>query len=182
MTQEFFGQLLEKNYVSAADRRRGRFRTFLLSSFEHFLAKEWRRGHCQKRGGGCTIVSLNDGSADTRGLPEPADWLTPEKMFDRQWAFTVLEQALAHLRREYADSGRGELFEALKPTLTGEAAEMPQLSLATRLHLQEGALRVAIHRLRQRYGEAVREEIANTLTDPADIQSELQSLLGALSG
>ena len=182
LTQEFFARLLEKNYVGAADKNRGRFRTFLLSSFEHFLAKEWRDARRQKRGGGRPLLSLDEQTAEDRYRLEPVDELSPEKIFDRRWALTTLERALARLREEYTASGRGELFEALKPMLTVENSGEPQAQLAARLSLGEGALRVAIHRLRQRYGEAVREEIAQTVGRAEDVDEELGHLFEALSG
>jgi RNA polymerase sigma-70 factor (ECF subfamily) len=182
LTQEFFARLLEKNYVGAADKNRGRFRTFLLSAFEHFLAKEWRDARRQKRGGGQSMLSLHQESAEQAYQVEPMDELTPEKIFDRRWALRTIELALERLCGEYTASGRGELFEALKPLLTCEETGEKQAQLAERLGLSEGALRVAIHRLRQRYGESLREEIAQTVGCQEDVDEELRHLLEAVSG
>jgi len=180
LVQEFFARVIEKNYFGAADRNRGRFRTFLLASMEHFLAKEWQRAHRLKRGGGCTFLSLDDASAETLYREEPADELTAEKLYDRRWALALLEQALGQLRAEYAGSGRGPLFEELAVVLYGDKPEVPYAELGARLGLTEGAVKVAVHRLRQRYGELVRARVADTVSRPEQVDEELQHLFAAL--
>ncbi|HEY1859313.1 MAG TPA: sigma-70 family RNA polymerase sigma factor [Gemmataceae bacterium] len=181
LTQEFFTRLLEKDYLKAVDRERGKFRTFLLASFRHFLANEYDRATAQKRGGGKAILSLDFRASEERNRMEPAHALTAEKLYERRWALALLEQALARLRREFASSGRGDLFEALKVFLTGEKANVSHEQLARRLGMSEGAITVAVHRLRQRYREVLREEIGRTVNDPAEIDGEIRDLFAALS-
>jgi RNA polymerase sigma-70 factor (ECF subfamily) len=180
LTQEFFARLLARNYVTGADRGRGKFRSYLLGTLEHFLAKEWRRAHAEKRGGGRADFSLDEMDAEKRYLLEPAHELTPAKIFDRRWATTVLDQAMARLARECQASGKGNLFEAVKPLLSGESAGLSYAELARSLNMTEAALKVAVHRLRQRYGECIRAEIAQTVASPADVDEELRYLLAAL--
>jgi RNA polymerase sigma-70 factor (ECF subfamily) len=180
LVQEFFARIIEKNYFSSADRQRGRFRTFLLASMEHFLAKEWQRAHRLKRGGGVTFLSLDDVSAETLYREEPADELTAERLYDRRWALALLEQALAQLRAEYAGSGRGPVFEELAVVLSGDKPEVAYAELGARLGLSEGAVKVAVHRLRQRYGELVRMQVADTVSRPEQVDEELQHLFAAL--
>jgi RNA polymerase sigma-70 factor (ECF subfamily) len=180
LTQEFFARLLARNYVTAADRQKGKFRSFLLGTFEHFLAKEWRRAHAEKRGGGRTDFSLDELDAENRYLLEPAHELTPAKIFDRRWATTLLDQAMARLAQECEAGRKGDLFTAVKPVLSGDSPGVSYAELARSLNTTEGALKVAVHRLRQRYGELVRAEIAQTVADPKDVGQELQELLTAL--
>jgi RNA polymerase sigma-70 factor (ECF subfamily) len=180
LVQEFFARVIEKNYFGAADRHRGRFRTFLLASMEHFLAKEWQRAHRIKRGGEVTFLSLDDRSAETLEREEPADEVTAEKLYDRRWALALLEQALARLRAEYTESGRGPVFEELAVVLSGDKAEVSYAELGARLGLSEGAVKVAVHRLRQRYGELVRAQVADTVSRTEQVDEELQHLFAAL--
>jgi RNA polymerase sigma-70 factor (ECF subfamily) len=180
LTQEFFARLLARNYVTGADRDRGKFRSYLLGTLEHFLAKEWRRAHAEKRGGGRPDFSLDEVDAEKRYLLEPAHELTPAKIFDRRWATTVLDQAMAHLAGECQVSGKGNLFEAVKPLLSGESADLSYAEMARLLNMTEAAVKVAVHRLRQRYGECIRAEIAQTVASPADVDEELRYLLAAL--
>ena len=180
LTQEFFARLLARNYVTAADRQKGKFRSFLLGTFEHFLAKEWRRAHAEKRGGGQVAFSLDETDAENRYLLEPAHELTPAKIFDRRWATTILDQAMARLAEECRANRKGELFQTVEPLLSGDSAGASYAELARSLNTTEGALKVAVHRLRQRYGELVRAEIAQTVASPAEVEQELQELLMAL--
>lgn len=180
LTQEFFARLLARNYVTAADRQRGKFRSFLLGAFEHFLAKEWRRAHAEKRGGGRAAFSLDEMDAENRYLLEPAHELTPAKIFDRRWATTLLDQAIARLGEECLASQKRELFEAVQPLLSGDSADISYAELARSLNTTEGALKVAVHRLRHRYGELVRAEIAQTVASPVEVESELRELLAVL--
>jgi RNA polymerase sigma-70 factor (ECF subfamily) len=180
LTQEFFARLLARNYLSVADRNRGKFRSFLLGSLEHFLAREWTKGHAQKRGGGQAVLSLDGAEAENRYLLEPAHELTPDKIFDRRWATTLLDQAMARLHQECTDSGKGELFARVESSLSGQKGATSNAEIAVALHKSEGAIKVAVHRLRQRYGELVRAEIAQTVTTPEEADEELRYLFQVL--
>jgi len=180
LTQEFFARLLAKNYLSVADRNRGKFRSFLLGSLEHFLAREWTKAHAQKRGGGQPRLSLDEMDAEKRYLLEPAHELTPEKIFDRRWATALLDQAMARLREECLASQKGNLFEKTQNYLSGEKGEASYADLAASLDMSEGAIKVAVHRLRQRYGELVRAEIAQTVASPKEVDEELHYLFAVL--
>jgi RNA polymerase sigma-70 factor (ECF subfamily) len=180
LTQEFFARLLAGNYVGSADRRKGKFRSFLLGTFEHFLAKEWRRAHTEKRGRGQAVLSLDEMGAEDRYLLEPVCDLTPMKIFDRRWATTLLEQAMARLGEECRQNEKGTLFDQLKDVLSGNPANAPYAEMARSLGITEGAFKVAVHRLRQRYGEMVRGEIAQTVARPEEVDEELHYLLAVL--
>jgi RNA polymerase sigma-70 factor (ECF subfamily) len=182
LTQDFFAVVLEKNYLSAADRERGRFRTFLLAAAENFLRNDWSRRQILKRGGGMSFVSFEADTAETRYLREPADGETPEKLFDRRWAVSLLETVMEQLRAEFAKAGKESQFEVLEVFLSGEKHPASHGETAARLNMSEGAIRVAVHRLRQRYGELLRKEIAATLANPRDVDDELRHLLAVLSG
>ena len=180
LTQEFFARLIEKNSVSTADRNKGRFRTFLLGALDHFLAKEWRDARRLKRGGGRTLLSLDDASAEERYRLEPADPATPERLFERRWALTLLEHSLDRLGRECEAGGKRRLFESVKGLLAGERAPGGYPVLAKELGMSEGALMTAVHRLRRRYGNLLRDEIARTVSGPDEIEAELRQLFAAL--
>jgi RNA polymerase sigma-70 factor (ECF subfamily) len=182
LTQAFFERLLEKDWLAVADQKRGRFRSFLLSSLKHFLANEWDRARAQKRGGRIRLVSLDTNTAETRFHHEPADTATPDKSFDRRWALTLVDTVLARLQREYVDEGKAELFEKVKGTLGGDRASAPYARLARELNTSEGAIKVAVHRLRQRYRAVLRSEIAQTVAAENDVEDELRHLFEALSG
>ena len=179
LTQAFFAQLLEKHRLERVDPELGRFRTFLLASLKNFLANDWDRSHARKRGGGQTIVSLEQGMGESRYQLEPSHDLTPERHFERQWAVTLLDEVLATLRDEYYAEGKGDLFEELKAVLTGQAGAYAEM--AARLRRSEGSIKVAVHRLRHRYRELIRARIAETVED-GDIEDELRHLMAALSG
>lgn len=179
LTQEFFARLLEKNWLDAVDREKGKFRSFLLAAMRHFLANEWDRAHRLKRGGGQTILSLDAQSAEARYAREPADPVTADRVFERRWALTLIEQVLARLRREFEEAGKGKLFEELKTALTGE--KVAYAEVARRLGLNEGAVRVAVHRLRLRYRDLIRAEIAETVASEDEIEAEVQHLFAALA-
>jgi len=181
MTQEFFARLLSKDYLSSVDRNKGKFRSFLLAALEHFLAKEWRRSQTQKRGGNFTFVSINDDSAEQPFLQVPASTLSPEQVFEQQWALTLLTQVTTRLRQEHVAAGKAELFEKLKIFLTGEKRAVAYADLALEMNTTEAALKMAVSRMKQRYGELLRAEIANTVSDPAEIEGELRALFAALS-
>jgi RNA polymerase sigma-70 factor (ECF subfamily) len=180
LTQEFFARLLSKNYLSVADRNRGRFRSFLLGSLEHFLAREWTRAHAQKRGGGGTVLSLDAMEAEDRYRLEPAHELRADRIFDRRWATTLLHQAMNQLREECAANQKAELFGKVEGLLSGEKGDASYADIAAALGTSEGAIKVAVHRLRQRYGELVRAEIAQTVATPAEADEELQYLFSVL--
>jgi len=181
LTQEFFARFLEKRWLGSVDRRKGKFRSFLLGSLEHFLAKEWTRAHRLKRGGGQAIIAWEGCDPEERYRLEPADDWTAERIYERRWALTVLEQAMSALAAEYAATGKQPLFEELKPFISGEDEEVSYPELAARLQMSEGAVRVAAHRLRLRYAESVRGEIAKIVQRPEDVEEELRHLFAALS-
>jgi RNA polymerase sigma-70 factor (ECF subfamily) len=181
-TQGFFALLLEKDYVRAADRELGRFRTFLLTAVSRYLSKERERRRAKKRGGGQAVLSLDFDAGEVRYQLEPADEWTPERLYERRWALTVLDRVLEKLGQDYARDGRAELFSRLKIFLTG-ACHLPSYAdLAAELALSEGAVKVAVHRLRRRYRELLKEEIAGTVAAPDDVADELNCLLAALRG
>jgi len=179
LTQAFFAAILEKGSLKVADPDRGRFRSFLLASLNHFLAKEWRRRSARKRGGGKPAISLNVEFAETRYRQEPAHNLTPEKAYQRRWALLLLEKALSTLRDEYAASGKAGAFERLSAFLGG-AEHVPYEKAARELDMTEGAVKVAVHRLRKRCRAILRAEVAQTVADPADVDEELRHLMAAV--
>lgn len=179
LTQGFFARLLEKNYLADALPERGRFRSFLLASLKHYLANEWDRSQALKRGGGLVILSLDVPAAESRHPWEPSDGVTPDQMYERQWVFALLDQVLSRLEREYGE--KPELFAALKGFLTSETASGALAEASDRLHLTEGAARVAVHRLRHRYRELLRAEIAQTVDDPSGIDAEIRRLFSVFS-
>jgi RNA polymerase sigma-70 factor (ECF subfamily) len=180
LTQEFFARLLARNYVSGADRRKGKFRSYLLGTLEHFLAKEWRRVHAEKRGGGRAVFSLDAVDAENRYLLEPADELTAERIFDQRWAETLLKQALLRLREEFRAEGKALLFEKVEPLLSGEGPEESYAEIRGSLSMAESAFKMAVHRMRRRYGELVRTEIAQTVSTSEAIEEELRYLFAVL--
>lgn len=177
LTQGFFVRLLDKRFLAAADRQKGRFRTFLLTAVKRFLANEHDRATAKKRGGGQTIVPLEN--LEARYAQEPADTLTPERIFERQWALALLDQVLARLQAEMTASGKATLFDALKGSLTVGLAD-GYAAVAERLEMTEGAVKTAAHRLRRRYRELLREEIAQTVADPGEIEEEIRYLFNCL--
>ena len=180
LTQEFFTRLLTRNYVTSADRQKGKFRSFLLGTFEHFLAREWRRAHAEKRGGGQAVFSLDEMDAENRYLLEPIHELTPAKIFDRRWATTLLEQAMRRLEEECRTEEKRELFEKVKDVLSGNSAAASYAEIAHSLNMTEGALKVAVHRLRQKYGELLRLEVAQTVGSAEDVDEEMHYLFAVL--
>ena len=181
LTQEFFARLLAKDSLAGVDRRKGRFRSFLLAALKHFLADEWDRWRRLKRGGGQPLLSLDETTAEGRYRLEPAHDLTPERQYDRRYALTVLDRVLARLEEEFAAAGKRPLFEALQGSLVGDENVAPYTETGKRLHMSEAAVKVAAHRLRQRYRELLRAEIADTVASPAEIEDELRQLLAALA-
>jgi RNA polymerase sigma-70 factor (ECF subfamily) len=181
LTQEFFAQLLERNALGAADRERGRFRSFLLATLKNFLRDEWDKLRAQKRGGGRSILSLDAADAESRYALEPVDSLTADRIFERRWAMLLLNRALERLRAEHAAADKLAQFEALKASLAGSREAQPYSELAARLGLSEGAVKVAVHRLRQRYREVIRAEIAETVASEAEVEAELKHIVAVLS-
>src|SRR5437762_13944459 len=181
LTQEFFTQLIAKEHLRLADREKGRFRSFLLAMLDYFLAREWNRAHRQKRGGQFIFISLDQQTPEERYRLEPADNDTPEKKFLRQWALTVLKQTMEALERESEAAGKGALFREVKSLLSGERDGGAYAGTSQRLGISEGAVRVAVHRLRQRYGELLRSEIAQTVSRAEEVDEEMRCLLQALS-
>lgn len=181
LTQAFFARFLEKNYLEGLSAERGKFRAFLLASLKHFLANEWDKSQTQKRGGGALHLSLDWQSADERYHLDPPAPTSPDHLYDRDWALALLERVIARLREECANDGKAELFEQAKDCLLVGEAAIPYAEAAEKLRLNQGAVRVAVHRLRKRYRELLRDEIAQTLSDPAQVKEELRSLQAALA-
>jgi RNA polymerase sigma factor (sigma-70 family) len=181
LTQTFFARFLEKNYLAGLSAERGRFRAFLLASLKHFLANEWDKSQRQKRGGGATLLSLDWQTADTQFQIAATAEPSPEQAYDREWALALLACVIERLRAESAAEKNDRLFEVLKPFLTVGKSAIPYLQAAAELGISEGAARVAVHRLRRRYREVLREEIAQTLSDPANVAEEMRALFSAFA-
>jgi DNA-directed RNA polymerase specialized sigma24 family protein len=181
LAQEFFARLLEHNWIAHADRHKGRFRSFLLMAMKRFLAKEWDKLKTLKRGGQVRLVPLQLDTAETRYTREPADTRTPEQVFEKQWALTLLESVLNLLREDYGRDGKGALFHALEPCLIGGRDTQPYAALGAELGMTEGAARVAVCRLRERYRECLKAEIAHTVASPAEVDEELHHLFRVLA-
>lgn len=180
LTQSFFTRLVETNDLATADRARGRFRTFLLTACQHFLANQNSFERAQKRGGGTQPFSIDFVIGEERFVAEPIDPNTAEADFERRWALALLEQTLKELRAEYVESGKSNLFDVLKGTLTGEATGYRELG--KRLGITEGAVKVSVHRIRLRYREKLRSVIAQTVTQPEDVDDEIRNLFAAFEG
>ena len=179
LMQEFFMRVLEGRYLDRADPEKGRFRYFILTSLKFFVADEEDRRGARKRGGGM-LVPLDVSSGEERYQREPAHDETPERIFERRWALSMLDRVVERLRNEYVDHGRPEHFDQLKLFLLGQS-DSPYAALARQMNTSEGAIKVAIHRLRKRYRELVRQEIADTVADPADVEPELRYLAALLT-
>lgn len=178
--QGFFTRLLEKNDLAAVDRQRGRFRSWLLAALKHYLVNEWDREHAQKRGGGQTLISIDGATAEGRYSLELSHDLSPEKLYERRWALTLLEHVLATLAAECARLGKQVLFETLRGTLAGGVEQGAYPQLARELGMTPGAVKVAAHRLRGRYRELLRLEISQTVQHPEEVDDEIRLLLAAL--
>jgi RNA polymerase sigma-70 factor (ECF subfamily) len=179
-TQEFFARLLARNSLAHVGPQKGKFRSFLLAALRHFLADQRALARALKRGGGAGCLSLDAQSAEERYRLEPVDRMDAEKIYERRWAMTLLEQALTRLRDENVAAGKTELFERLRSFVAGEG-DVSGGEAAAQLGLTESALKSALHRLRLRYRELVREEVAHTVADPAEIDTELRYLIAVLS-
>ena len=182
LTQEFFARLLQKDYLKAAAQDKGRFRTFLIVALKRFLANEWDRLSAQKRGGGQPLLSLDTELAEQRYRIEPAEGNTAERLFERRWALTLLDGTMRRLRAEFAAAGKVGEFDVLKACLTAERGEISYAELAAALGMNEGAARVAVHRLRKRFREVFRAEIAHTVARPEEIEEEVRYLMSVLAG
>ncbi len=182
LTQGFFEQLLRRQSIQQV-RGEGKFRSFLLAALEHFLAAEWNHAHRQKRGGHCPPISLDGLQPEARYQIEPLDDRTAQKIYERRWALTVLEQALGRLREDCLAAHKQGLFEHLKGILSSDAPALRYAEIGQRLNMSEVAVKVAAHRLRQRYAELVREAVAQTLTNPSEgeVEEEIRYLLIALA-
>ena len=179
LTQEFFRLLLEKRWLEDADREKGRLRSFLVGAMKHFMAKEWRRASAQRRGGGQVHVPMDTAFAEGRYAADLDAGLAADEIFDRQWALTLLDLTMGRLQAEFAAAGRAADFAVLKDSLTASHGAIDYGSVASRLGASEGAARVAVHRLRRRYRGLLREEIAQTLAEPAQVEEEMRSLFAA---
>ena len=181
LTQGFFARFLQRNYLEGLSSEKGRFRAFLLAALKHFLANEYDRAGRQKRGGGVTPLSLDWQSADTQFQIAATAEPSPDKAFDREWAVTLLAKVIERLQAECEADGRGKQFKELKIFLTVGKGALSHADAANSLGVDEGAVRVAVHRLRKRYRQLLRDEIAQTLADSADVDEEMRALFGAFS-
>ena len=179
LTQEFLVRIIEGRYLDRADPEKGRFRSFILTSLKFFLADEADRRHAQKRGGTGKVLPFEVSSCEDNYQREPSHQETPERIFQRRWAYSLLDRVVTRLREEFVEQGRLEQFNRLRVFLLG-GSEVPYAKLASELGTTEGALKVSIHRLRKRYRELFRLEIAETVMDPAEVESELRFLAAAL--
>ena len=181
LTQAFFTRLLEHNSLATVDPKLGRFRSFILMAMSHFLTSEWKKGMAQKRGGGRQSLSLDWIAAEQRFDLEPATNIAPDKLFEKQWAITLLDEVMNQLEQEYQREGKTNLFATLKGTLLGPRETQPYGVLGEKLGMNENAVKVAVHRLRKRYRELIRSEIANTLDHEQDVEAEMRYLFKVLS-
>lgn len=181
LTQEFFARLLHRDFLKSVDRERGRFRSFLLASLKHFLANEWDRARAQKRGGGAVLIPLSAEDGEARLGLDPGHELSPEKLFDRNWILAFLDQVMGQLRAESHRAGNGEMYEQLRVFLTGDKAPVSLAEAGKPIGMTEGAVKVAVHRLRRRYRELLREEMAKLVATPGDVDAEIRHLFASLS-
>ncbi len=180
LTQAFFAELLEKNYVGSATPERGRFRAFLLTALKHFLSKQWDKAKAQKRGGGRAPIPLDFESADSRYSIEPPSGRTAEQLYERQWAVTLLGQIMERLENELVRAGKAQQFEGLKAFIIGEHSETTYSDVAAKLQITEAAAKMAAHRMRRRYRELLRDEIAQTVAGPDEVDDEIRNLFTTL--
>ena len=180
LCQAFFTRVLDRGTLGEARRERGKFRSFLLASVTHFLANEWDRSQAQKRGGDCVTLSFDFEAGEERYHREPYHQLTPEALFERQWAMALLDRVLGRQREEHARRGQAAQFDLLKAFLTGDQDRGSTREVTAQLDMSDAAVRTAVHRLRRRYAELVREEIAATVADPEEVDGEIRFLLAAL--
>jgi len=181
LTQAYFAELIEKGYLGDYDPSRGRFRVFLMASVKHFLSKQREKARTWKRGGRTKTISFDAQEVESRYRHEPGDRLTPEEIFERRWALTALESALARLRTEQREAGRGREFERLEGFLTGQEASASYSEVAAELSTSAGAIKTTVHRLRQRFGHLLRGEIAETVAGPEEVDDEVKYLLRVIA-
>ena len=182
LAQDFFARFIEKEFIAAVDREKGRFRAFLRTTVDRFLCTQWERSQAQKRGGGAVMVTWDAQSAEDRFRLEPTHDSSPEKLFDRNWASALLARATEDLKSEYARAGKAELLEVLQACIGRDAAHGSYSAVAERLGMTEGNARQWAHRIRQRYGQLIRERIAETVDSEGAVEEELRSLYAALGG
>jgi len=180
LTQEFFARILARNDMATLSPERGKFRAYLLAAVNHFLSDEWDKARAQKRGGG-RVIHMDSAVAEALYAQGRSDSLPPERLFDQRWAITVLEEVYRQLRHEYECTGKAALFETLRFSLMGERSAMRYAELAERLNLSEGAVKVAVYRLRQRYRQVLRELVAGTVSSPEEVEDEMRYLLRAVA-
>jgi RNA polymerase sigma-70 factor (ECF subfamily) len=180
LTQEFFRRFLERNSLAKVEPSAGKFRSFLLACLKNFLANQRERAHAQRRGGGQPILPLESGEGETRYSLEPADQRTPEAMFERRWAFVILEQSMAELRREYSTAEKREQFQELQGFLPNGDGTISRAELAAKRGVSVGAIDVAVHRLRQRFGALLRRQVAQTVSSEAEVDEEIRHLISVL--
>ena len=181
LTQGYFAELLGKEFLKQVDPSKGRFRSFLLASLRHFVSRQRQKAGAHKRGGGVETLSIDTKDAETRFQVESLEDLTPERLFERRWAMTVLERAMAALEREASELGNEVQFERFKPYLTGQEPHLPYRQVAVDLSMSEGAVKMAVYRLRRRYAANLRAEIEQTVADPAEVDQEVRHLLACVS-
>jgi RNA polymerase sigma-70 factor (ECF subfamily) len=180
LTQDFFCRLLERQSLAEVSPEKGRFRSFLLAAMNHFLSDAWDKARAQKRGAE-RVISVDISELETRLAGLAAEGHTPEQAYERQWALALLDEVYQRLEREHHAAGKAELFAALRPALAGSRETQPYAKLSRQLGLGEGAIRVAVHRLRQRYRQVLREVIADTVAEPGEIEDEFRYLLRVLA-
>ena len=181
VTQEFFARLLRRHDFGQVEPAKGKFRSFLLGCLNHFLAESWKKTNAQKRGGGKPIVSLDDSTGEDRYHLEPVDIMDPEKLFERRWALTVLDRAWSRLHEEFNKAANSVLFERLKDRVAGEKNDPTYAQIAAELQRAEGTIKSDVHRMRERFRELVREEVANTVSSPEEVNEELRHLFRVFS-
>ncbi len=181
LLQSFLACLIEKNYLKDVDPAKGRFRSVLLAALKHFLSKEWEKAKAQKRGGQARFVPLPSESAESRYIEEPASDLTPEKLYEQHWAFVLLESVMRRLEEHFTEAGKREFFEAAKGFLIGRHSPQTYAGLSQRFGLNEAALRMKVQRMRHRYQQVLREEVAHTVASPNEVEEEIRYLLRVLS-
>lgn len=180
LTQGYFAALIERGYLTQANRERGKLRSFLLTTLKHYLADEWSKAEALKRGAGRAAISLDAADAEERYAMEPVDEASPDRLFDKRWALTLLDNVLAALRADYASTGQTRLFDGLKKFLAWNSASSAYREAAAELGIKENAVRVAVFRLRRRYGDLLRTQVADTVTSPEEVPAELEHLLSLI--
>jgi len=180
LTQSYFAALIERGYLAEAERERGKLRSFLLTTVKHFLADEWSKASALKRGSGKTVISIDAARAEERYALEPADLDSPDRLYEKRWALTVLDNVFESLRGDYVKTGQGQVFDALQKFLAWNSGGEAYREVAAELGMKESAVRVAIFRMRHRYGDLLRAQIADTVVSPEDVPAELEHLFSLL--